>query len=109
MKLHAPFLLAPVLLLTHPTQACVNFVGDLWTDGTASMRLTDNGQEVCWFDGRAGSDGLYRFTCIAANYAVIVGQDLVVEYSNPWGNFRFQSTYTWVGSSEIVATANEYC
>ncbi|THG94997.1 hypothetical protein EW026_g6577 [Hermanssonia centrifuga] len=75
-----------------------------------NAQLIDNGNKVCSFNGYPGSDGAYRFTCIAANYAAIVYDGGgTVTYANPGGNFAFQASYSLDSTGEIFYwTASNY-
>lgn len=95
---------ALTLLLSGLTHGCLQY--SAWQDiGTndLSATLTDNGQEVCWFGpGNPGSDGAYRFTCIAANYAAIAyNNGALVTYANPHGNFQFEPSQGGQGGTTL--------
>jgi len=85
--------MAAALVLASNALACVEFHSKITlVDGYNSAQLYDGGNQICWYYGYVGGDGLYRFTCIAANYAAIQDQNGVVQYANPGGNYRFQAT-----------------
>jgi hypothetical protein len=105
--------LAATALLSSTVNACVEFSAYIWTENNniLSASLYDNGQEICWLNGGGPDSGnLYRFTCIGANYAAILGTDGVVQYANPGGNYRFQCNGQWTDDSYTTWLwwANEY-
>ncbi|KAJ3558400.1 hypothetical protein NM688_g946 [Phlebia brevispora] len=91
-------ILTAVLLsaLAPTVRGCVSYSasGSFPSGQYINAQLIDNGELMCWYTGDPGSDGLYRFTCIAGNVACIVNTSGWVEYANPHGNFAFQATYS---------------
>ncbi|KAI9658205.1 MAG: hypothetical protein M1829_006809 [Trizodia sp. TS-e1964] len=85
-----PLFAASALLLVSTARACLVYTG-AGSSTYLTANLVNNGQQVCSFNGPIGADGLFRFTCIAANYAAIADKTGIVSYADPSGNFRFQA------------------
>lgn len=104
-------LFTSALLLAPAIHGCVIYSAVSSANGQVlnDADLYDNGEIVCQFNGDIGSDGLYRFTCIAGNIAAIANSDGVVEYANPGGNYQFQAnSYFDPDSGVIYWSACEY-
>jgi len=91
-------------LMVPSVYSCLQYSSTEWCDQRylQGATITDNGQEVCWFDGYLASDSLYHYTCFQGNYAALQGNcDGVVRYANPWGNFEFQASSTPAGPDRM--------
>lgn len=93
MQIKQSLLTATVLLASRAFGCVVYTAQAKHATGFLQAELYDNSNSpTCWFNGYIGGDGLYRFTCIAANFAAIAsGNGQIVEYSNPGGDFRFSA------------------
>lgn len=79
------------LLLARTAHTCLVYNG-VGNSSYLEATVVNGGKSVCNFNGPVGSDGLFRFTCIAANYAAIANPAGVIQYADPSGSFEFQAT-----------------
>jgi hypothetical protein len=98
------------ILFASKVQSCLYYSGygeEYQCELTAV--IVDNGVKTCWINNACdGDDGLWRFTCIGANYAAIVSDGgWTVQYATPWGNFAFAPDQYWSGQL-IIWEAEEY-
>ncbi len=98
------------ILFASKAQSCLYYyaISDAY-ECPMTAYIYDNGVKTCWLDNQCfDSGGLYRFTCIAANFAAIAGNfGATVQYATPWGNFAFAPSYFYQGQN-IVWEAEEY-
>ncbi|KAF6828418.1 hypothetical protein CPLU01_08501 [Colletotrichum plurivorum] len=97
-----------VALLSFATSAlaCVDFTATLNNFQFASIRLVDNGQEICTYNGYGDNNG-YNLRCKSGYSGRLRFSDKVVEYKAPHGSWTFatncqgMTTGTPGGSVEV--------